>query len=298
MTHFIGAHTIDNGGIDRAAARAGAAGMTALQIFTAVPKFYNDKVSIKPDRVARFRAALDAAGIAPDHVIVHAGYVLNTASPEEEKASRAAIALAKELERTSALGVRGCCFHPGSAGTSDVASAIARVGDAVTAALEAVPNGARVLVENTAGAGKTVGRTPEEVAGILARVPAALRSRAGYGLDTCHLFAAGHDIGRSPESQRAVLDAFADATGEAPAFFHLNDSQHEFGSNKDRHALIGEGAIGVDPFAWLLADPRSQGIPLILETPQANEEQPEEDLSADPYDERMVRLLAELAKHE
>ncbi len=298
MTHAIGAHTIDAGGIDRAAARAGAAGMTALQIFSAVPKFYNEKVSLKPDRVARFRAALDAAGIAPEHVIVHAGYVLNTASPEEEKATRAATALAKELERTSALGVRGACFHPGSAGTGDLASAIARVGDALTAALEAVPDGARLLVENTAGAGKTVGRTPEEVAGILARVPSALRARAGYGLDTCHLFAAGHDIVRSPESQRAVLDAFTDATGEAPAFFHLNDSQHAFGSNKDRHALIGEGAIGVDPFAWLLADPRSQGIPLILETPQANEALQDDDVTADPNDVRMRQLLEELAKHE
>ena len=298
MTHAIGAHTIDAGGIDRAAARAGAAGMTALQIFSAVPKFYNEKVSLKPDRVARFRAALDAAGIAPEHVIVHAGYVLNTASPEEEKATRAATALAKELERTSALGVRGACFHPGSAGTGDLASAIARVGDALTAALEAVPDGARLLVENTAGAGKTVGRTPEEVARILARVPSALRARAGYGLDTCHLFAAGHDIVRSPESQRAVLDAFTDATGEAPAFFHLNDSQHAFGSNKDRHALIGEGAIGVDPFAWLLADPRSQGIPLILETPQANEALQDDDVTADPNDVRMRQLLEELAKHE
>jgi deoxyribonuclease-4 len=298
MTHAIGAHTIDAGGIDRAAARAGAAGMTALQIFSAVPKFYNEKVSLKPDRVARFRAALDMAGIAPEHVIVHAGYVLNTASPEEEKATRAATALAKELERTSALGVRGACVHPGSAGTGDLTSAIARVGDALTAALEAVPDGARLLVENTAGAGKTVGRTPEEVAGILARVPSALRARAGYGLDTCHLFAAGHDIVRSPESQRAVLDAFTDATGEAPAFFHLNDSQHAFGSNKDRHALIGEGAIGVDPFAWLLADPRSQGIPLILETPQANAAILDDDLSADPNDVRMRQLLQELAQHE
>jgi deoxyribonuclease-4 len=296
MSHWIGAHTIDTGGIDRAAARAAAAGMSALQIFSAVPKFYNEKVSVKPDRVARFRAALDAAGIPGDHVIVHAGYVLNTASPEEEKAARAAVALAKELERTSALGVRGACFHPGSAGTGDLASAIARVGDALTAALEAVPAGARLLVENTAGAGKTVGRTPEEIAGILARVPAALRARAGYGLDTCHLFAAGHDIARSAASQRAVLDAFADATGEPPAFFHLNDSQHEFGSNKDRHALIGEGAIGVEPFAWLLADPRSQGVPLILETPQANNEQAEDDLGADPYDVRMVGLLREMAR--
>jgi deoxyribonuclease IV len=293
VTHFIGAHTIDTGGVDQAAARAADAGLTALQIFSAVPKFYNEKVSVRPERATRFRAALEAAGILGAHVVVHAGYVLNTASPEPEKADRAALALAKELERTSALGAMGCCFHPGSAGTGALEDAVARVGDAVTQALEAHPEGARVLVENTAGAGRTVGRTPAEVAGILARVPQALRARTGYGLDTCHLFAAGHDIAASPAALRDVLDAFAEATGEPPAFFHLNDSVGALGSNKDRHALLGDGAIGLAPFHWLLEDPRSQEIPLILETPQAEPERAEGDLRGDPWDREMRRRLLE-----
>ena len=291
MTHYIGAHTIDTGGVDQAVARAADTGFRALQVFSAVPKFYNEKVSVRAERASRFREALAVAGIDGAHVVVHAGYVLNTASPEPEKATRAAAALAKELERTTALGAMGCCFHPGSAGTGDLAEAVARVGDAVTQALDAHPGGARVLVENTAGAGRTVGRTPQEVAGILARVPAALRARSGYGLDTCHLFAAGHDIAASPEALRAVLDAFCDATGEAPAFFHLNDSVGTLGANKDRHALLGDGAIGLAPFHWLLDDPRSQGIPLILETPQAEPERPEGDLQGDPWDREMLRRL-------
>ena len=295
MAHYIGAHTIDTGGIDHAARRAGAAGMSALQIFSAVPKFYNDKVSVRAERIERFRKALGEAGIALERVLVHAGYVLNTASPEAEKAERAARGLAKELERTTALGAVGCCFHPGSAGTGDLESAIARGGDAVTRAIEAVPNGARVLIENTAGAGKTVGRAPSEVAGILARVPASLRARAGYGLDTCHLFAAGHDIAASPESLRSVLDAFSQATGEHPSFLHLNDSEGARGSNRDRHALLGAGAIGTLPFRWLLEDPRSEGIPLILETPQANPAVAEDDVNADPWDAKMVVLLREIA---
>lgn len=295
MVHLIGAHTLDTGGIHQAAYRAGAAGMNALQVFSAVPKFYNDKQGVRPERVARFRAALDDVGIAPAHVLVHAGYVLNTASPEGAKAEKAARALAKELERTTALGAMGCCFHPGSAGGDNVANAIARVADAVTGALEQVPDGARVLVENTAGAGHTVGRTAAEVAGILARVPAALRARAGYGLDTCHLYAAGHDIAASPEALRGVLDAFVDATGEAPAFFHLNDSVGALGSNRDRHALLGEGAIGTAPFGWLLADERSEGVPLILETPQERAAVAEDDVAADPWEVRMVALLRELA---
>ena len=294
---FTGAHAPDTGGIVMAARRAGACGMRALQVFSAPPTYYNEKTTVKPDRAARFREALDAAGIAPRHVLVHGGYVLNTASPEETKAARAKNALAKELERSTALGVGGCCFHPGSAGSGDPGEASDRVGDAIRHALETVgETGARtrLLIENTAGAGRTMGRSAEEIARMLSRVPAALRHRAGYGLDTCHLFASGHDIGTSAASQRAVLDAFERSIGEPPAFFHLNDSQHPFGSNKDRHALIGEGEIGVEPFRWLLSDPRSEEAPLILETPHERETLAEDDLTPDAADVRMMALLQSL----
>jgi deoxyribonuclease-4 len=269
--------------------------MSALQIFSAVPTYYNDKHSIRAERIERFRSALAESGIAASRVVVHAGYVLNVASPEGDKQDKSARALIKELERTTALGALGCCFHPGSAGTSDVDSAVARVGDAVTQALETIPGAARILVENTAGGGRTVGRTPAEVAGILARVPRAQRGRTGFGLDTCHLFAAGYDIRSSAGALTGVLDAFADATGEQPSFFHLNDSEGALGSNRDRHTLIGEGAIGTDAFRWLLHDARSEGIPLILETPQGRPDIADDDVSADPWDARMITLLRELA---
>ena len=289
--HFFGAHTIGAGGPHMAAARAGASGMRALQLFTGMPQFYNDKAGMKPEKAERFRGALAAAGIAPRHVLVHAAYVLNTASPEPDKYARARAGLAKELERTSALGVLGFCFHPGSAGSSDPAGAAERVGDAMVHALEQVPDGARILVENTAGAGRTMGRSPGEIAAMLARIPAALRPRAGYGLDTCHLFASGHDFTASPAAARAVLDQFTEAIGEPPAFLHLNDSEGELGSNRDRHALLGRGRIGTEPFRWLLADPRTHDIPLILETPQANPEVAEGDASPDPWDVEMIALL-------
>jgi apurinic endonuclease APN1 len=152
-----------------------------------------------------------------------------------------------------------------------------------------------VLIENTAGAGLTVGRTPDEVASILAAVPKKLRPRTGYGLDTCHLFAAGHDIHTSAKSLAGVLDLFEAACGEPPSFFHLNDSEFPFASNRDRHALIGEGQIGAEPFRWLLADRRSRGIPLILETPQQDYEIAESDASPDPFDLRMMALLREFS---
>ncbi len=283
--HYFGAHCIDNGGVHMAARRAGRGGMHALQIFTAIPKFYNDKVSAKAERVARFKEALTEGGIEPRNVIVHAAYVLNCATPDAAKWERAAGGLAKEFERSSAFNAGGVCFHPGAATDGDREAAIARVGEAMNRALLSVPKGdTRLLIENTAGAGTTVGRTPEEVAGMLKCIPNQLRARTGYGLDTCHLYASGYDLAESRDSLTRVLDAFEEATGEPPAFFHLNDSEGELGTNRDRHAVIGEGKIGIKAFEWLLQDPRSQGVPLILETPQQYPDVSDDDDAADPYD--------------
>lgn len=292
MPRFIGAHTISNGGIHMAALRAGNAGMKALQIFTAPPQYYGDKASVRAERVQRFRGALVKAGIPPEYVVVHAAYVLNTATEDEIKSGRARGGLLKELERSTALGVGSVCFHPGAATTGDRMAAAQRVGKAIADALDTVDKGGtRLLVENTAGAGFTLGRTAEEVAAILRAVPDRLRGRTGYGLDTCHLFASGHDITRTEADLSRVLDQFEEVIGERPAFFHLNDSEGALGSNKDRHVLIGDGKIGREPFQWLLQDPRTTGIPLILETPQQNHDIAEDDPSPDPYDLSMMKLL-------
>ena len=295
MSRFIGSHTVANGGIHMAALRAGSAGLNALQIFTAPPQYYGDKASMKPERVHRFRAALDQVGIRPEHVVVHGAYVLNTATDDETKWSRAQAGLRKELERSTLLGVGSVCFHPGAATSGDREASTERVARAITSALEAVPGRTRLLVENTAGAGQTVGRTPAEIGAILHAIPAHLRPRTGYGLDTCHLFASGLDITASQAALKRVLDDFESAAGAPPSFFHLNDSEGALGSNKDRHMLIGEGRIGNNAFRWLLADNRASDIPLILETPQQNYDIADDDPSADPYDVAMMRLLSSLA---
>jgi deoxyribonuclease-4 len=294
MTRYIGAHTINNGGIHMAVLRAGNAGMTAMQLFTAIPKFYGDKATIKPERVERFKTALAKTKIKPANVVVHGAYVLSVATPEDDKWERASAGLTKELERSSALGVGAVCFHPGSAGTSDRAHSAKRIAKAITVALSTIESETRLLVENTAGAGKTMGKTAQEVKEILAAVPESLRARTGYGLDTCHLFSSGYDITASREAFTAVLDEFEEATGEKPSFFHLNDSEGELGSNKDRHVLIGGGRIGKQPFEWLMHDRRSENVPLILETPQQNYEIADDDDSPDPYDVKMMKLLEEL----
>jgi deoxyribonuclease-4 len=292
MSIYLGGHTVDNGGIDMAARRAGRAGMKALQIFTAIPKFYGDKSSIRPERIDRFRTALAETDIAPRHVVAHAAYVLNTATPEPDKWTRARDGRTKELDRSTRLGIGVVCFHPGAAIDGDTTAAAERVASAIAHALDQVAGDTRVLVENTAGAGRTFARTAAEVAAILKHVPERVRARTGYGLDTCHLWASGYDIRASREALTRVLDEFEGATGEAPGFFHLNDSEGAFASNRDRHVLLGDGTIGTEPFKWLLEDRRARDIPLILETPQQNMEIGDDDASADPFDLRMMELLS------
>ena len=154
----------------------------------------------------------------------------------------------------------------------------------------------KLYVENTAGGGRTIGRNPDEVAGILAGIPDRHQQRIGYGLDTCHLFSSGYDVSESKAKLKSILDDFENATGRKPSFFHLNDSEGPLGSNRDRHKLLGEGQIGAAPFGWLLADARSKGVPLILETPQQIVDIERDDATGDPYDVRMVELLESLAK--
>jgi deoxyribonuclease-4 len=292
---FFGAHTIDVGGIHMAVRRAARGGMRALQVFTAKPQFYNEKISVRPERIERFKAALAESEIKPQHIVAHAAYVLSVATPDDEKYARASAGLAKEVERAAALGIGAVCFHPGSALESERSASAKRIAKAIENALATVDGTTRLLVENTAGAGRTMGRTAEEVGEILSHVPKSLRARTGYGLDTCHLYASGHDLTMSEDAVHVVLDQFEETTGEAPSFFHFNDSEGALGTNKDRHVLIGEGKIGVDPFRWLLRDRRTRDVPVILETPQENFEISEEDDTPDPYDVRMMKLLGELA---
>ena len=290
MTHFFGAHTIDNGGLHMAVRRAARAGMSAMQLFTAVPKFYGDKSNMRQERVDNFKAALAATKMDPKRIMAHGAYVLNTGTPDTDKWIRARDGLTKELERSSLLGLGQICYHPGAATDGNREAAAERIAGAIVHALETVKGDCRLLIENTAGAGSTMARTAQEVGLIMAHIPKRHRARTGYGLDTCHLFASGYDL-RKPGELTRTLDLFEEEAGEAPGFFHLNDSEGELGSNRDRHVLIGDGHIGVEPFRWLVQDRRSRGIPMILETPQQDYEIDAADDSPDPYDVRMMELL-------
>jgi deoxyribonuclease-4 len=296
MKHCIGAHTIDNGGLDMAVRRAAKSGMCAMQLFTAIPKFYGDKSSIRGERVDRFRAAIAETGFDTKRIVSHGAYVLNVATPDTVKWVRARDGLAKELERSTVLGLGQVCFHPGAATDGDREGAAERIAGAMVFALEQVETTTRLLIENTAGAGTTMARTAEEVGLILAHVPKKYRHRTGYGLDTCHLYASGYDIAKSEAELTKTLDAFEAEAGEPPGFFHLNDSEGALGSNRDRHTLLGDGEIGAEAFKWLLSDHRSRGIPLVLETPQKHTEIAPDDVTPDPYDMRMMTLLGSFSE--
>jgi apurinic endonuclease APN1 len=293
-SHWLGVHPIDTGGMDMAVRRAVNAGADCVQIFTAIPKFYGDKTTIRAERVERFLAAVKATGMETKRIVAHGAYVLNVATPDTDKWIRARDGLVKELERSTMLGLGQVCFHPGAATDGDRQGAAERIAGAIVHALELIQTTTRLLVENTAGAGTTMARTAAEVGAILAHIPKRLRPRTGYGLDTCHLFASGYDIRKRDELTR-TLDAFEAEAGEPPGFFHLNDSAGGLGSNRDRHTLIGKGEIGIEPFQWLLADRRTKDVPLILETPEKVLDIAADDDSADPYDAEMIALMRSLA---
>jgi len=282
--------------MDMAMRRAAGAGMSTMQLFTAIPKFYGDKSNMSEDRIRRFRAAVKETGLDPAHFVTHGAYVLNTGTPDADKWTRARDGLTKELERSSVLGIGIVCFHPGAATDGDRVGAAERIAGAIVHALEHVDSKTRVLIENTAGAGSTMARTAEEVGMILADIPRKHRPRTGYGLDTCHLYASGYDIAKSRDELTRTLDTFEAEAGEAPGFFHLNDSEGALGSNRDRHALLGKGLIGAEPFRWLLADRRSQEVPLILEHNQKHPEIAPDDTTPDPYDLEIMTLLHALTE--
>ncbi len=204
-------------------------------------------------------------------MIAHAAYVLNTATHEEEKYARARAGLAKELERSTALGIGAICFHPGAAMDDNREAAAERVAGAIVHALEHVPNEHDARARREHGGRRTHVREDGR-RGRLHSAPRAEAAARAHRVWSRHLSPACVGL-RSPREATtrwlARLDEFEEATGEPPGFIHLNDSEGALGSNKDRHMLIGDGQIGVEPFRALLMDRRSRGIPLILETPQA-----------------------------
>ncbi|MBI3845760.1 MAG: deoxyribonuclease IV [Planctomycetes bacterium] len=266
---LLGAHVSIAGGVATAPARGGAIGATAIQIFTRNASQWK-AAPLGPDDGNAFRAGCAEHGIAA--TAAHASYLINLAAPKPSLWKASLKALVEEIERCAHVGVPSLVVHPGAHVGRGDDEGIARIIDAVNSALDRTATSARrvsILLEGTAGQGTSIGWRFEHLAALLAGV--ADRGRAGVCLDTCHLFAAGYDL-RDEAAVTRTLDEFDRVVGlREVRVVHVNDSRGDLGSRIDRHAGIGQGAIGEAGFRALMRDARLADCPFILETPKGDD---------------------------
>jgi len=258
---LIGAHVSPAGGPANAVQRGVERGCHSIQIFNQNPRAWKPRV-YSDEEVADFHEAMKASEV--DAVLIHAVYLLNCASEDEEIRDKSLTALTAALQAGDALGAVGVVLHPGSALKGTVEPAIERAAETIAEALKESENCALHL-EDTAGAGGTLGRSFEELASLIEQAGGG--KRLAVCLDSCHLYASGYDIATA-EGLGAVIDEFDSIVGlDRLASLHFNDSATPLGSNVDRHAPPGEGHLGREGCAAFLSEPRFEGMPVILEGP-------------------------------
>jgi deoxyribonuclease-4 len=263
----LGAHLSVAGGLHKAAEAAAGLGCGTVQIFTKSPNAWDAKPIADADARA-FRSAVAAAGLR--FPTAHDSYLINLASPDPAAFKKSVAAFAAEVERAEALGLAYLVTHPGAHTGSGEDAGLA----CVAAGLDQVRRrcrgvNVRVLLETTAGQGTCLGHRFEHLRAVFAAVKDA--DWLGVCLDTCHVFAAGYPLGTADE-YAATFDEFDRVVGLGRLeLFHLNDSVRERGSRVDRHAGLGLGRIGLDPFRRLVTDPRFADRPMVLETPKEND---------------------------
>lgn len=264
----LGAHVSVAGGLHEGIRRGTELGCTAVQIFVKNASQWRAK-PLSAEDAATFRAAHGGSAIGP--LTAHAAYLINLSAPDAEILAKSRAALADELERCDALGVPGLVVHPGAhlgQGEDEGLTAIAASLDTILAARAEAP--ARILVELTAGQGSVLGYRLDQLATIRERTKRS--ELLGFCLDTCHAFAAGYAI-ESAAGWDEFLAQIEGTIGFASiGCVHLNDSVHERGSRKDRHANIGAGKIGAEAFRRILTETRLAKVPMILETPLGDDE--------------------------
>jgi deoxyribonuclease-4 len=257
---LIGAHVSPAGGLAKAIERGTERGCEAIQIFNQSPRMWRPTAYGEED-FAAFAEAMAASDIKA--VLIHAVYLLNCASEDPEIRKKSLNSLIQSLRIGQGIGAVGVVLHPGSAKQGDVGQAIKRAGAVIKEALSET-EGCELHLEDTAGAGGTLGRSFEELASLLSA--AGDSPRLGICLDSCHLLASGYDIGTAEGLERA-LDEFDATVGcERLHSLHVNDSQTPLGSNRDRHAILGEGELGEKGCAVFLSEPRFETLPCLLET--------------------------------
>jgi deoxyribonuclease-4 len=283
----LGAHLSINGGLPRAVDRAEASGCQALQIFTKSAGQWRAR-ELPPEEIALFRRRVRETRIRP--VVAHNSYLINVAAADPALRRKSIAALTDELDRAEALGLDGLVMHPGSYTSGTEKGGLKLIADALAAILEARPRlRTRILLEHTAGQGTNLGHRFEHLAEIIDLLGGS--PRVGVCLDTCHLLAAGYDI-CTREGYEDTFRQFGRTVGFSRLkAFHLNDSKKPCASRVDRHEHIGKGCIGVEPFRWLLNDPRFAKLPMLLETPKLDTPQSRRLSDVDPLDRENLDVL-------
>ncbi|HEV2148558.1 MAG TPA: deoxyribonuclease IV [Longimicrobiaceae bacterium] len=263
---LLGAHVSTAGGVRNAPGRGAEIGATAIQVFTKQPNRWAEPVCGEED-VQGFTGGVRAQGIGFTNS--HDSYLINLATADPELRAKSLASFRAELRRAVDLGLDAVVTHPGNATDGDPARGLAQNAALVEEALAETPGRTMVLLETTAGSGRVLGATFEELAAMIERISPEHRARVGICLDTCHVYSAGYDLVGDYDG---VMQRLADVVGlERLGLFHLNDSQVPFGSRKDRHADIGEGSLGDEPFRRIMNDERFAAVPKVLETPKGDD---------------------------
>jgi deoxyribonuclease-4 len=268
---LFGAHVSSSGGIHTAIDRAEGFGCDAVQVFTQSPRAWRP-TNHKPESFERFKERRAETGIGA--VVCHALYLVNLASPDDELYRKSVDSLRNTIEVACGIEADAVVFHIGSHLGAGLDAGIDRVCGAMRELLELCGDRVWFLMENTAGTGGTIGRSLDELATLFDRLDA--HPRLGICLDSCHLFASGVDVSKRDELDRFVDEVDARMGLERLRALHVNDSAAPLGSNRDRHANIGEGLIG-EELGVFLSHPRLQGLPALLEVPGTDGHGPDAD---------------------
>jgi deoxyribonuclease-4 len=260
---LLGAHVSTSGGIHTAIDRIEEYGGEAVQLFTQSPRTWRP-TNHDPANIERFKERRAEAGVGA--VLCHALYLVNLASPDEQIYEKSRSTLSNTVEVASAIEADAVVFHVGSHLGAGFEAGLERVVPALAQALERCSETTWLLMENSAGAGGTIGRSIEELATLYKRLDR--HPRLGVCLDSCHLFVSGYDISKR-EQLNGVLDRLDEAIGlDRLRALHVNDSKAPLGSNRDRHENVGDGVLG-SKLGVFLGHPQLQGLPAVLETPGA-----------------------------
>ena len=284
------------GGLPRAVERARAADCDTLQVFTTSSGQWRAR-PLPDSEIEEFRRLSEELDVRP--VIAHASYLINLAAPDDALRRRSGAALGEELDRAEALGLLGVVLHPGSYTTTTEEVGLARIANGIARVLADRPDQQTLLLlEHTAGQGTNLGHTFEQLGTIITEVErAGTAPRIGVCLDTCHLLAAGYDLG-SDTGYADTMRQLDDSVGlDRLRALHLNDSKTPLGSRVDRHTHIGSGHVGLSAFRRLLTDPRLEDLPMVLETPKARSARTAA-IEPDPMDLENLRTLRKLMAGE